>query len=60
MYVLILFRVSALRAIRRKGGKTWLTYEERLKRIQMMTKKNDGRIIERINADINHNNGVII
>ena len=45
---------------RQKGGKTWLIYEERLKRIQMMTRKNNERIIEKINADVDHNNGVIM
>ena len=38
------------------GGKIWLTYEERLKRREMMIRKNNGRI----NNDIDHNNGVII
>ena len=57
--VLISFRISSPKGIRRKGGKTWLTYEERLKWIQMMTRKTNERINERIN-DIDHNNGVII
>ena len=55
--VLISFRASVPRDIRKNGGKTWLTYEERVKRIQMMTRKNNDRINERINDDINHNNG---
>ena len=38
------------------SGKTWLTYEERLKRIKMITRKNN----ERINDDIDHNNVIII
>ena len=36
--------------------KTWLTYEERLKRIKMITRKNN----DRINDDIDHNNVIII
>ena len=38
------------------SGKTWLTYEERLKRIKMITRKNN----DRINDDIDHNNVIII
>ena len=40
-----------------------LTYEERLKQIEMMIRKNNERINnvnERINNNIDHNNGVII
>ena len=58
--MLIFFKVSAPRGIRKTGGKIWLTYEERLKRIEMMIRKNNERINERINNDIDHNNGVII
>ena len=50
--VLISFRGSAPRGISKKGGET---YEERLKRIEMVIRKNS----ERINDDIDHNNGVI-
>ena len=55
-----MFKVSAPRGIRKTGGKIWLTYEERLKRIEMMIRKNNEKINERINNDIDHNNGVII
>ena len=41
---------------RKNSGKTWLVYEERLTWIQMMRRKN----IERINTDIDYNNGIII
>ena len=58
--VLIFVKVTAPRGIRKTGGKTWLTYEERLKRTEMMIRKNNERINERINNDIDHNNGVII
>ena len=58
--MLIFLKVSAPRGIRKKGGKIWLTYEERLKRIEMMIRKNNEKINERINNDIDHNNGVII
>ena len=58
--MLIPFRVSAPRGIKKKGGKTWLTYEEQLKRIEMMIIKNNKRINERINDDIDHNKEVII
>ena len=58
--MLIPFRVSAPRGIRKKSGKTWLTYEERLKQIEMMIRKNNKRIDERINDDIDHNKEVII
>ena len=34
------------RSIRRKGGKTSLTYEERLKRMQMMMVKNNAAVRE--------------
>ena len=54
------FKVSAPRGIRKTGVKIWLTYEKRLKRIEMMIRKNNERINERINNDIDHNNGVII
>ena len=53
-------KVSAPRSIRKTGGKIWLTYEERLKRIEMMLRKNNERINERINNDIDQNNGVNI
>ena len=56
----IFFKVSAPRVIRKTGWKIWLTYEERLKRIEMMIGKNNEKINERINSDIDHNNGVII
>ena len=52
--VLISFRVSALRV---KKVKSW---EERLKRIEMMIRKSNEGIDERFNDDINHNNEVII
>ena len=42
--------------MRKKGWKIWLTFEERLKRIEMTIRKNN----EIINNDIDHNNGVII
>ena len=54
--MLILFTVSAPRGMRKKGWKIWLTFEERLKRIEMTIRKNN----EIINNDIDHNNGVII
>ena len=54
--VLIFVKVTAPRAIRKTGGKTWLTYEERLKRTEMMIRKSN----EIINNDIDHNNRVII
>ena len=57
--MLISFRVSVPKGIRKKGGKTCLTYEERPKRIEMMTRKNNERINDRINDDIVHNKGVI-
>ena len=41
---------------KKKGEKTLLTYEERLKRIEMMTRKFNERINETINDDIEHNN----
>ena len=50
--VLIFVKVTAPRGIRKTGGKTWLTYEERLKRTEMMIRKSN----ERINNDIDHNN----
>ena len=52
--------VAAPRGIRKSGGKIWLTYEERLKRIEVMIRKNNERINERVNNNINHSNGVII
>ena len=58
--MLIPFRVSVPRVIRKRSGKTWLTYEERLKKIEMMIRKNYKRIDERINDDIDHNKEVII
>ena len=58
--VLIFVKVTAPRGIRKTGGKTWLIYEERLKRTEMMIRKSNERINERINNDIDHNNGVII
>ena len=54
--MLISFRGSAPRGISKKGGET---YEGRLKRIEMVIRKNSERINERINDDIDHNNGVI-
>ena len=54
------FKVTAPRGIRKTGGKTWLTYEERLKRTEMMIRKSNERINDGINNDIDHNNGVII
>ena len=54
------FKVSAPRGIRKTGAKIWLAYEERLKRIEMMIRKNNERINEGINNDVDHNNGVII
>ena len=58
--VLIFVKVTAPRGIRKTVGKTWLTYEERLKRTEMMIRKSNERINDRINNDIDHNNGVII
>ena len=58
--MLIFFKVSAPRGIRKTGGKIWLAYEERLKRTEMIIRKNNEKINERINNDIDHNNGVII
>ena len=58
--MLISFSVSGPRCIRKKGKKTWLTYEERHKRIQTMARKYNEKINEKINDDINHNNGEII
>ena len=61
--MLIFFKVSVPRGIRKSGGEIWLTYEERLKQIEMMIRKNNERINnvnERINNNIDHNNGVII
>ena len=58
--MLIFFNVSATRGIRKTGGKIWLTYEEQLKRIEMTIRKNNEKINDRINNDIDHNNGVII
>ena len=58
--VLIFVKVTAPRGIRKTGGKTWLTYEERLKRTEMMIRKSNERINDGINNDIDHNNGVII
>ena len=55
-----MFKASAPRGIRKTGGKIWLTYEERLTRIEKMISKNNERINERISNNINHNNGVII
>ena len=55
-----MFKVSAPRGIRKTGEKIWLTYEERLKRIEMMLRKKNERINERINNDIDQNNGVTI
>ena len=57
---MLFFKVSARRGIRKTGGRIWLTYEERLKRIEMLIRKNNEKINERINNDIDHNNGVII
>ena len=54
------FKVSAPRGIRKTVGKIWLSYEKRLKRTEMMIRKNNEIINERINNDIDHNNGVII
>ena len=47
---------TKIKAKMKTSGKTWLTYEERLKRIKMITRKNN----ERINDDIDHNNVIII
>ena len=58
--MLIFFKVSAPRCIRKIGGKIWLIYEERLKQIEMMIRKINGKINERINNDIDDNNGVTI
>ena len=59
--MLISFRASTLRGKKRKKGwKTWLSYEKRLKRIEMMIRKSNERINEKINDDIDHNNEVII
>ena len=58
--MLIFLRSPLPRGIRKTGGKIWLTYEERLKQTEMMIRKNNERINERINNDIDHNNGVII
>ena len=58
--MLIVFKVSAPRDIRKTGGKIWLTCEERLKRAGMVIRKYNERINEIINNDIDHNNGVII
>ena len=55
----ISLRVCAPRSIRKKG-ETWLTYEEQLKRIEMMARKNNDRINERINDDIDHDIWAII
>ena len=52
--------VAAPRGIRKTGGKIWLTYEERLKRIEMMIRKYNEKINEKINNYIDHNNGVTI
>ena len=57
---LFFFKTSASRDIRKTGGKIWLTYDERLKRLEMMIRKNNEINNERINNDIDHNNGVII
>ena len=58
--MLIFFKVSAPRGIRKTGGKIWLTYEEGLKRIEMMIRKYNEKINEKINNYIDHNNGVTI
>ena len=55
--MLIFFKVSAPRGIRKTGGKIWLTYEERLKRIEIMIRKNNERNYEIINNDIDHKIG---
>ena len=55
--MLIFFKVAAPRGARKTGGKIWLTYEERLKRTEMMIRKSNEIINERINNDIDHNNG---
>ena len=54
------FKVSGPRGIRKTGGKIWLTYEERLERIEMMKRTNNEKLNDRINNDIDHNNGIII
>ena len=55
--MLIFFKVAAPRGARKTGGKIWLTYEEQLKRTEMMIRKSNEIINERINNDIDHNNG---
>ena len=42
---------------KKEGGKTWLSFRERFKQTEMMTRKDSERINERINDDIDHNNG---
>ena len=54
------FNVSAPSGIRITDEKIWLTYEELLKRTEMMIRKNNERIKERINDNIDHNNGGIV
>ena len=46
--------------MRKTGGKIWLTYEERLKWMEITIRKNNERINEIINNDIDHKNRVII
>ena len=58
--MLIFFKVSVPRGIRKSGGEIWLAYEEWLKRIEIMIRKNNERVNERINNNVDHNNGVII
>ena len=48
------------RGIRKTSGKIWLTNEERLKWMKILIRKNNEKVNERINNDIDHNNGVII
>ena len=45
---------------KKEGGKTWLSFRERFKQTEIMARKDSERINERINDDIDHNNGVII
>ena len=52
--------VGTYRGIRKTSGKIWLTYEERLERIEMMKRTNNEKVNDRINNDIDHNNWIII
>ena len=46
--MLIFFKVSSPRGIRKTGGKIWLTYEELLKRIDMMIDKIMGKLMREL------------